>query len=259
MEKTSSLFHPNEILLGIYRGFQKLNPFQLYHTPIIFITEIGAILTAVQFLLVEPEKGYFSLHVSIWLWITVIFANIAEAFAEIRSEEKISLLRKARSVTLANLYDQDGNLNVVSYKDLKKGDLILVRKDETIPSDGEIISGTASIDESAVTGESQPMIRRALSETQNVTAGTKIISDEIVVKVTANPGEGFIDKMIELVESSKRKKNHNELALTILLSSMCVIFLVMVVAFQFFGFYYNAHLDITMQIALLTCLIPTTI
>ncbi len=259
MQKASSLFYPSGILLGIYRGFAKLNPFKLYRNPIIFITEIGAVLTGVQFFFAESETGNFSMHVSIWLWATVLFANIAEALAEVRSQAKTSLLRKSRSTTLANLYDQEGNLNVVSYKDLKKGDRILVRKDETIPADGEIISGCATIDESAVTGESQPMIRRALTQTRYVNAGTKVISDEIVIKVMANPGEGFIDKMIEFVESSERKKTHNELALTILLSSACVIFLVMVVTFQIFGIYYKAHLSITMQIALLTCLIPTTI
>jgi K+-transporting ATPase ATPase B chain len=259
MEKASSLFHPSEILLSIYRGFAKLNPFKLYRNPIIFITEIGAFLTAIQFFFSGSETGYFSIHVSIWLWITVIFANIAEALAEVRNEAKTGLLRKVRSATLANLYDQDGNLNVVSYKDLKKGNLILVRKDEIIPADGEIISGYAAVDESAVTGESQPITRRALSQTRYVNAGTKVISDQIVVRVMANPGEGFIDKMIAFVESAERKKTHNELALTILLSSLCVIFLVMVITFQIFGIYYKVHLNMTMQIALLTCLIPTTI
>jgi potassium-transporting ATPase ATP-binding subunit len=260
MEKGSPLLYPAETLLvSVYRGFAKLNPFKLYRNPVIFITEIGAFLTAVQFFFAEPNTGFFSMHVSILLWITVIFANIAEAFAETRSEAKTGLLRKARSATLANLYDQDGNLNVVTYKDLKKGDLILIRKDEIIAVDGEIISGYAAIDESAVTGEAQPIIRRALSQTRYVNAGTKVISDEIVVKVTANPGEGFIDKMIEFVESAERKKTHNELALTILLANMCVIFLVVVVTFQIFGIYFEVQLDITMQIALLTVLIPTTI
>jgi potassium-transporting ATPase ATP-binding subunit len=259
MNKITSIFHTDEILLAIYRGLQKLNPFTLYRNPIIFITEMGAILTGFQFLFAKEGAGYFSLHVSFWLWITVIFSNIAEASAEIKSAAKTSLLRKARSETLANLYDQDGNLNVVSYMDLKRGDLILARKGETIPADGEIISGSAAIDESAVTGKSQPMIRRAMSDTRHVIAGTKVISDEIVIKVSANPGDGFLDQMIELVESSRRKKTHHELALTILLSNMSVIFLVMVVTFQCFGIYYDVHLNITMQIALLTCLIPTTI
>ncbi len=249
----------DEIFLSIYRGIQKLNPFTLYRNPTIFITEIGAILTGLQFFFFETELGYFSLHVSLWLWSTVIVANVAEAFAEIRSEEKTALLRKARSATLANLYDQDGNLNVVGHQELKKGDLILIRKEETIPADGEIISGQAAIDESTVTGETHPMIRRAMSQARYVTAGTKVISDEIVVKVTANPGEGFIDKMIAFVESTQRKKTINELALTILLSSMCAIFLVTVVTFQFFGIYYKVHLDITMQIAMLACMVPTTI
>ena|ERR1700722_8360566 len=249
----------SDLPLSIYRGFQKLNPFVLYRNPVIFITELGAIVTTLQCFLVTKGADYFTVHVSIWLWVTVMIANIAEAFAEVRSETKTSTLRKVRSATLANLYDQDGNLNVVSYKDLKKGDLILVRKEEIIPADGEIISGSAAIDESAVIGESEPRIRRARTETRNVIAGTKVISDEIVVKVLSNPGEGFIDKMITFVESTKRTKTHNELTLTILLSSMCVIFLVMVVAFHCFGFYYNVHLNITMQIALLTSLIPTTI
>ncbi len=250
----------DEFLLSIYRGLEKFNPFTLYRNPIIFITEIGAILTTLQFIFFQREQiDYFALHVSLWLWAIVFFSNIAESYAEIRGERTTDFIRRSRGTTFANLYDQDGNLNVVSDKDLKKGDLVLVRKDEIIPADGDIISGFASIDESLFTGELHPAVRRAMSASQNVLAGTKVLSNEIVIKVMANSGEGVLDKMVDLVESSSRKKTHNEVATTILLSSLCIIFLVMVANFQFFGIFYNAHLDITMQIALLASLIPTTI
>jgi K+-transporting ATPase ATPase B chain len=254
-------FISEEFLLSVYRGFQKLNPLTLYRNPIIFITEIGAILTLLQFLFFQRElqMDYFALHVSFWLWAIVIFSNIAESFAEIRGETTTDYLRRSRSCIFANRYDQDGNLNVVGYRDLKIGDLVLVRKDEVIPADGEIISGAANIDESLFTGEMHSVFRKAMSPSRNVLAGTKVVSQEIVIKVTTSPGEGVLDKMIDLVEGAIRNKTHNELAMTILLSNLCVIFLVMVVTFQFFGIFYNAHLDLTMQIALLASLVPTTV
>jgi K+-transporting ATPase ATPase B chain len=254
-----SPFHPTFLLAAIYRGLQKLNPFTLYRNPVMFITEVGAIITTFEAILnfdfIEPNH----LQICFWLWLTVIIANVADSMAEIRNEAKAHSFRQARSQILANRYDQNGNLNVVGYKDLKKGDLVLVRKDETIPGDGEIIPGSALIDESFMTGETQPVVRRAANGTHQVTAGTKVITDEIVIRITMNPGEGYLDKMIHLIESSKRKKTHNEIALTIFLSSITAIFLMVVVSFHLFANFYHVSLLITRQVALLISLIPITI
>lgn len=253
------LFHPSVLMLALYRGLQKFNPLTLYRNPIIFITEIGAILSTFQILFFSNTIGLEHYHICFWLWMTVLIANIAESLAEIRSETQTSILRQSRSQILANVYDADGNLNVIGYKDLKKGDLLLARKGEIVPIDGEIISGTALIDESSLTGEAQPVLRRASSNTRNVTGGTKIISNEIVIRATSNPGEGYIDKMIKLVESSKRKKTHTELALTILLSCITLIFLMVVFSFHLFASFYHVSINITRQIALFISLIPITI
>lgn len=244
---------------AFYHGLRKLNPFVLWRNPVLFMTEIGAALTTVDAVFLHQFIDPFALHLCVWLWITVIFANTARSLAEIGTEERALPLRQARSEMLACRYDKEGNLDVVSYREVKKGDLILVRKNEMIPADGEILSGSAAIDESNLTAEPLPIMRRSLSDTGNVTAGTRVITGEILIKVTANPGEGFLDKMIAIVEGSEQKKTQNELALTILFSSMCVIFLATVLSFHLFADYYRVELSISMQIALFTCLIPTTI
>ncbi len=254
-----STFHPSSLAEAFYRGLQKLNPFQLWRSPVMFITEICAFVTTLDIIVVYQPTNTFRFHLAIWLWTTVILANTAEALAEIWNETWRSHLREARSEILSSRYDKDGNLNVVDQKELKKGDLILIRSGDIIPADGEIISGSASIDESSLNGEMQPVVRKAQSSTNTVTAGTKVISDEIVVKVIANPGEGIIDQMIKQVESSKRRKTLSEITLTILLSSLTIIFLIMVLSNQLFARYYHVQLNVTMQIAMLTCLIPTTI
>ncbi len=260
MEKNViSPLHPSLLLAALYRGLQKLNPLTLYRNPVIFITEIGAFLTLFEMIFIPDHLEPAHVHVTVWLWMIVIIANFAESVAEIRNESKANSLRQARSQMLANRYDQNGNLNVVNYKDLKKGDLVLVRKTEMIPTDGEIVSGSALIDESSITGESQPVMRRASGNTRTVTAGTLVISDEILVRVTVDAGEGSLDKMIDLIEESKRKKTHNELALTIFLSSVSVIFFMVVSSIHLFASFYEVQISITLQIAMLISLIPTTI
>lgn len=254
-----SPLHPSLLLAAFYRGLQKLNPLTLFRNPVIFITEIGAIVTTLETFFSFEHLHAEHLSICFWLWMTVIFANFAESIAEVRGESRAHFLRQSRSQILASRYDREGNLNVVSYKDLQAGDLILVRKEETIAADGEIISGAALIDESLITGESQPILRRAACSTKNVMAGTKVISDEIVIKVTLDTGKGYIDQMIELIEGSKRRKTLNELALKILLSCISAIFLAVVISFHLFAGFYQISLTITQQVALLISLIPTTI
>ena len=198
-----SLFKASYFATAVYRALIKLNPIKLVRNPVILITEIGAILTTLEALFFMDNIHLFTLHVSLWLWFTVLFANFAESIAEIRNEAQANSLKKTRTDILAKKRDKDGNIVVVNYRELRKGDLVLVAANEIIPADGEIISGAASIDESSVTGESEAVIRRAGSEQNTVTAGTKVLSDQIVVRVTTDPGEGFLDKMINLIEGAK--------------------------------------------------------
>ena len=257
--QADSIFKASYFATAIWHAFVKLNPITLARNPVMFITEIGAVLATLEALFFLDNFHMFTLHVSLWLWFTVLFANFAESIAELRNEAQANSLKKTRTEMLAKKLDKDGRIVIVNYRELRKGDHVLVPANEIIPADGEIISGAASIDESSVTGESEPVIRRAGSEQNTVTAGTKVLSDQLVIKVTADPGEGFLDRMINLIEGAKRKKTHNEIALTILLSTLTIIFLVMVVSFQMLGNSYNLQINITMKIAFLICLIPTTI
>lgn len=252
-------FAPSSLLTAFYRGLQKLNPLRLWRSPVIFLTEICAIVTTLDIFLGPKPVGSFRVEICLGLWMIVLVANTAGSLAEIRNEIWTSLLRKKRSEILASRYDPEGNLNVVDQSELKRGDLILIRKGETIPADGEIISGSALIDESSLSGNKQYILRKALSKTKAVTGGTQVISDQIVVRVTANPGEGSIDQMLKQIESSKQEKTLGEITLAILLSSLTIICLIVVVSNQLFARYYNVQLNVSMQIAMLTCLIPTTI
>ena len=257
--RPESLFKTSCFATAVYRAIIKLNPIRLVRNPIILITETGAVLTTLEALFFMENIHMFTLHISLWLWFTVLFANFAESIAEVRNEAQADSLKKTRTDILAKKRDKDGNIVIVNYRELRKGDHIVVTANEIIPADGEIISGAASIDESSVTGESEAVIRRAGSEQNTVTAGTRVLSDQIVVMVTTDPGEGFLDKMINLIEGAKRKKTHNEIALTILLSTLTIIFLVMIISFQILGSSYNLQINISMTIAFLICLIPTTI
>jgi len=258
--KTHSLFEREIIVQAIADSFKKLNPRWLLKNPVIFVTEVGAAITTIGLFFPSGNEQFgFVLQISLWLWFTVIFANFAEAMAEGRGKAQANALRKTRTQTFANLSKPDGSIERVQADILKKGDLVLVSAGELIPADGEIIRGVATVDESAITGESAPVIREAGGDRSAVTGGTRVLSDQIHVRVTANPGESFLDRMIGLVEGAVRQKTPNEIALTILLSAMTIIFLIVVITLKSFGFYSGIVFSLTVLVALLVCLIPTTI
>jgi K+-transporting ATPase ATPase B chain len=258
--RTHSLFDRKIILQATADSFKKLNPRSLLKNPVIFVTEVGAVITAIGLVFPSGSETFaFVLQISLWLWFTVLFANFAEAVAEGRGKAQANALRKTRTQTMANLSKPDGSIEKVHAETLKKGDLVLVSAGELIPADGEIIQGVATVDESAITGESAPVIREAGGDRSAVTGGTRVLSDLIQVRVTANPGESFLDRMIGLVEGARRQKTPNEIALTILLSAMTIIFLVVIMTLKSFGRYSGIDFSVTVLVALLVCLIPTTI
>lgn len=257
---TNLSFSKQLVVFALVQSLKKLNPFALLFNPVIFITQIGAFITTIEwFLLFGTENHHFYSQVSIWLWVTVLFANFAESLAEARNQAQAESLRRGRIDTIAHLRQSDGSFKTVSWKDLKKNDIVRVSAGEIIPGDGEIIEGMGSVDESSVTGESAPVVRAAGTDHSSVTAGTKLLSDQILVKVFSEPGHSFLDRMIDLIESAKRKKSPNEIALTILLSGLTFVFLVVVIAMEIFGKYFHVDFSVTMLVALLICLIPTTI
>ena len=240
-------------------SLKKLNPLALLHNPVMLITEIGAMITTVEWLFLTSENAWFYSQVSIWLWLTVLFANYADSVAVARNQAQAESLRRGRVETSAHLRKKDGKYHTVSWKELKKNDVVRVSAGETIPGDGEIIEGMGSIDESSVTGESAPVIRAAGTDHSSVTAGTKLLSDQLLIKISSDPGHSFLDRMIDLIESAKRKKSLNEIALTVLLSGLTFVFVVVVVTMEIFGKYFHINFSVTMLVALLICLIPTTI
>jgi K+-transporting ATPase ATPase B chain len=243
-------------------SFRKLNPRTMVKNPVMFVVEVGAVLTAIQLVWnVAHHAGQFGfgLQITLWLWFTVLFANFAEAMAEGRGKAQADTLRKARAETQANRLRGDGSTEVVPSSNLRSGDLVVVTTGEFIPGDGEIIEGVASVDESAITGESAPVIRESGGDRSAVTGGTRVLSDEIKVRITSNPGETFLDRMIKLVEGASRQKTPNEIALNILLAGLTIIFLVAVVTLQPFAVYSGASQSIFVLVSLLVCLIPTTI
>jgi len=258
--KTYSFFDRQIVGQAMVDSFKKLNPLRLLKNPVIFVTEVGAaITTAGLFFRHENEPLSFIFQISLWLWFTVLFANFAEAMAEGRGKAQASALRKTRTQTIANRIRSDGSIERIPAEQLRKDDLVAVSAGEIIPADGEIIEGVATVDESAITGESAPVIREAGGDRNAVTGGTRVLSDRIKVCVTANPGESFLDRMIRLVEGAERQKTPNEIALTILLSALTIIFLVVIITLKPFGFYSGVSFTITVLVALLVCLIPTTI
>ncbi len=258
--KARSLFDTAIMLSAVVDSFRKLNPLSMLKNPVMFVTEVGAgITTAVLFIKSGDESVVFVLQITLWLWFTVLFANFAEAMAEGRGKAQANELRKTRTKTLANRIHENGDIEQVSADQLRKNNMVLISAGEVIPADGEIIEGVATVDESAITGESAPVIREAGGDRSAVTGGTRVLSDRIKVLVTANPGESFLDRMINLVEGAKRQKTPNEIALTILLSALTIIFLVVIMSLKFFGLYSGMPFSITVLVALLVCLIPTTI
>ncbi len=258
--RTHSIFDREIILQAIIEAVKKMNPVHMVKNPVMFVTEVGAfIVTAGLFFRPAGENLGFSLQIALWLWFTAYFANFAEAMAEGRGRAQANALRKTRTRTMANRIQTDGTSEKIPAEQLRKGDIFLVSVDEIIPADGEIIEGVATVDESAITGESAPVIREAGGDRSAVTGGTKVLSDWIRCRVTANPGESFLDRMINLVEGARRQKTPNEIALTILLAALTIIFLVVIITLKFYGLYSEISFSVTVLVALLVCLIPTTI
>ena len=264
-EKTISIWDGKIIKRALVDAITKLDPRKMMKNPVMFVVEVGAVLTTLQLIrgVIAPVAGVthfsFELQITLWLWFTVLFANFAEAMAEGRGKAQADTLRKAKTETSANRQTANGGIESVSATELRKGDIVVVVAGEFIPGDGEIIEGVASVDESAITGESAPVIRESGGDRSAVTGGTRVLSDEIKVKITSNPGETFIDRMIALVEGAERQKTPNEIALNILLSGLTIIFLLAVVTLQPFAIYSKAEQTIFVLISLLVCLIPTTI
>jgi K+-transporting ATPase ATPase B chain len=263
--KSISIWDPKIVKRASVDAFKKLNPRTMMKNPVMFVVEVGSVLTTLQLLrgIVAPVAGVtnilFELQITLWLWFTVLFANFAEAMAEGRGKAQADNLRKARTETTAKRLLAGGNFEIVNAPELRKDDVVLVTAGEFIPSDGEIIEGVASVDESAITGESAPVIREAGGDRSAVTGGTRVLSDQIKVRITSNPGETFLDRMISLVEGAERQKTPNEIALAILLAGLTIIFLLAVVTLQPFAIYSSAPQTIFVLVSLLVCLIPTTI
>jgi potassium-transporting ATPase ATP-binding subunit len=262
---TRSLFDPAIMRAAVGDSARKLHPRLMVRNPVMFVVWVGSIATTVLFVRdlfdgdTSGKDNLFAGLVAAWLWFTVLFANFAEAVAEGRGKAQADTLRKARSGTIANRRRADGSLEPVSSADLSVDDVVVVSAGEMIPSDGEIIEGIASVDESAITGESAPVIRESGGDRSAVTGGTRVLSDQIVVRITARPGETFLDRMIALVEGASRQKTPNEIALNILLAGLTIIFLLATVTLQPFAVYSGAEQTVITLIALLVCLIPTTI
>ena len=239
-------------------AFKKLNPRAMLRNPVMFVTLVGAVLTTIDIFLPTDQRGVI-IQIAIWLWFTVLFANFAEAVAEGRGKAQAKALRSTRTQTTAHKLTGNGKLEPVDANSLRKGDVVVVRAGEVIPGDGEVIEGAATVDESAITGESAPVVRESGGDRSAVTGGTRVLSDEIKVRITADPGHGFLDRMIALVEGARRQKTPNEIALTIMLAALTLIFMFVIMALKPMGIYASATFSVPVLIALLVCLIPTTI
>jgi potassium-transporting ATPase ATP-binding subunit len=267
-QSNSSFFSGEIMLIALRDSIIKLNPVLLIKNPVIFIVGVGAMITTIIFFsgLISRQFSSFDLQITIWLWFTVLFANFAEAIAEGRGKAQAESLRKSRTQTKARKLINQQEV-IIGATELCKGDFVVCESGDIIPADGDVVEGIASVDESAITGESAPVIRESGGDRSAVTGGTKVISDRIIIRVTSEPGHTFIDRMIALVEGARRQKTPNEIALTILLSGLTIIFLLVVVVMPaLFGYSLNAsgvsperNLSLPVLISLLVCLIPTTI
>ena len=264
--QTKSKFITKDILGSSIKGaFVKLNPMYMIKNPVMFVVEIGFIICTILVFfphLFNDEGNNMSLYnaiVAIVLFITLLFANFAESVAEGRGKAQAETLKKTKRDTKARLILEDKTEKIVSSNELKKGDIVLVKAGELIPNDGEIIEGIASIDESAITGESAPVTKESGGDFASVTGGTTVVSDWIKVEITSEPGHSFLDKMISLVEGASRQKTPNEIALNTLLVSLTIIFLIVIVTLYPIASYLNVKIPISTVIALTVCLIPTTI
>jgi K+-transporting ATPase ATPase B chain len=252
----AGLIDPKMLWTSLPDAARKLDPRVMAHNPVMFLVETGAALSTVL-ALVHPSL--FAWLIVFWLWLTVVFANLAEAVAEGRGKAQAATLRRAKSETVARRLRADGTEETVPGPELAVGDRVVVEAGEVIPGDGDVVDGVASVDESAITGESAPVIRESGGDRSSVTGGTRVLSDRIVVQITAKPGESFIDRMIALVEGASRQKTPNEIALNILLASLTIVFLMATITLQPFAIYSGAEQSLIVLVALLVCLIPTTI
>ena len=256
LRPAAGAFEPRQLIASLPQALRKLDPRHQVRTPVMFVVWVGAVLTTV---LAAVHPSAFAWAIAAWLWATVVFANPAEAVAEGRGRAQAASLRRTRTTTTARRLAPDGSTQEVPGTALVVGDRVVVEAGEVIPGDGDVVEGVAAVDESAVTGESAPVIRESGGDRSAVTGGTRVLSDRIVVQITAKPGETFLDRMIALVEGSARAKTPNEIALNLLLSSLTLIFLLAVVTLQPFAVYSGQAQSITVLVALLVCLIPTTI
>ncbi|MFH9574847.1 potassium-transporting ATPase subunit KdpB [Streptomyces sp. NPDC017230] len=247
------LFAPAQLARSVPEAFRKLDPRVMVKSPVMFVVWIGSVLTT-AFSFTDPGD-WFGWTISVWLWLTVFFANLAEAVAEGRGKAQADTLRKAKTDTVARRVDG----STVPGTELGVGDLVVCEAGDVIPGDGDVVEGVASVDESAITGESAPVIRESGGDRSAVTGGTKVLSDRVVVRITAKPGETFIDRMINLVEGAARQKTPNEIALNILLASLTIVFLLACATLTPFADYAGTRLTLVVLVALLVCLIPTTI
>ncbi|HEY0831978.1 MAG TPA: potassium-transporting ATPase subunit KdpB [Candidatus Dormibacteraeota bacterium] len=263
----SSLTDRTILVPAIWDSFRKLDPRWLARNPVMFVVEVGSVITTIIFIVdlfngtpgfSGPNNELFVGQITVWLWFTVLFANFAEAVAEGRGKAQAAALRKTRSETIARKL-VNGKEERVPSTQLVKGDLVVCEAGDIVPGDGDVVEGIASIDESAITGESAPVIREAGGDRSAVTGGTRVLSDRVVVQISANPGQTFLDRMINLVESASRRKTPNEIALNILLAALTIIFMIATVTLEPFAVYAGTMVTITVLISLLVCLIPTTI
>ena len=270
-----SIWDPKIIRAAIPESFKKLDPRVQVKNPVMFVVEVGSVITTIEFvrlLFTQPSGSFtrtvltyetiFVLAVAVWLWFTVVFANFAEAMAEGRGKAQADTLRRARTTTMAKRLasaDRTGQVQEVAAPELRKSDYVLVEAGDVIPGDGDVVEGVASVDESAITGESAPVIRESGGDRSAVTGGTRVLSDWVVVQISANPGETFLDRMIALVEGAKRQRTPNEIALNILIAALTIIFVLVVVSLEPYAIYSGQPVSVTTLIALLVCLIPTTI
>jgi len=261
--QASSIFDPKIAAPAALDSFRKLDPRRMARNPVMFVTEIGAAFATILFFKdvgdVSTKANVFAGSVAAWLWFTVLFANFAEAMAEGRGKAQAAALRKTRAETTARKRLADGSTEELPSSKLAIGDLVVVIAGEVIPADGDVVEGIASVDESAITGESAPVIRESGGDRCAVTGGTRVLSDEIVVRVTTRAGESFLDRMIALVEGASRQKTPNEIALDILLAGLTIVLLLATVSLQPYAVYSGAEQSVIVLIALLVCLIPTTI
>jgi len=260
--KSKSIWDMKIVRRALWDSLVKLDPRNMMKNPVMFVVEVGSVATTILLIrdLLRHQGAFgFNLQITLWLWFTVLFANFAEAMAEGRGKAQADSLRKARAETIANRLLPDGKIEQIASSKLRSGDLVKVVANEFIPSDGEILEGVASVDESAITGESAPVIREAGGDRSAVTGGTRVLSDWLKIKITSNPGETFLDRMIALVEGAERQKTPNEIALNILLAGLTIIFLLAVVTLQPFAIYSGSPQTVFVLVSLLVCLIPTTI